>query len=276
MLQTENVAEYHSLASVGFSPDGKTIAGSSLDKTVFLWDIKTGVVLLPRLEGVTLYQPVSIGSPGYCYVAFSPDGKTFAGTYYKGLLYLWDMQTRKRIRTIMLDNQTDEHIDMLDRDKFTSVTFSPDGSMLATGCSDSTVRTWDVDSGTPLLTLEKHRDIVLSVAFSPDGKILASGSSDKTVCFWDAVSGEPIRTIEAHCGSGNSLAFSPDGKILANGSNDRSVMLWDVRTGKHLGTLKEHQGFVGSVAFSPDGKTLASGSVDGTVLLWDLAVDTMD
>ncbi|MYB02319.1 PQQ-binding-like beta-propeller repeat protein, partial [Candidatus Poribacteria bacterium] len=276
LLQTDNVVERHSLASVAFRPDGKTVAGSGLDKTVFLWDVETGTVGPAPLEGVTEYQPASIGSPGACYVAFSPDGKKLAGTYYKGLLYLWDMQTGKRIRTITLNKQTDEHIDMMHgNSKFTSVTFSPDGSVLAIGCNDNTVRTWDAHTGATLLTLDKHSDTVFSVAFSPDGKILASGSADKTVRFWDAASGELIRTLEEHRGSVNSVAFSPDGKTLASNGGDGTVMLWEVSTGKQLRTLTGHKGSV-EVAFSPDGKTLASGSWDGTVLLWDLAVDTMD
>jgi WD40 repeat protein len=67
-----------------------------------------------------------------------------------------------------------------------SVAFSPDGSILASGSSDKTVRLWDAATGAHLHTLERHADAIMSVAFSPDGSILASGSSDKTVRLWDA------------------------------------------------------------------------------------------
>ena len=66
-----------------------------------------------------------------------------------------------------------------------SVVFSPDGKTIASGSTDSTIKLWDVNTGTELRTIEGHSGEVWSVTFSPDGKTLASGSSDKTIKLWD-------------------------------------------------------------------------------------------
>ncbi|RYP19440.1 hypothetical protein DL765_003341 [Monosporascus sp. GIB2] len=99
-------------------------------------------------------------------------------------------------------------------DCVSSVAFSPDGSRLASGSEDCTVRVWDAATGACLSTLEDHGDWVNSVAFSPDGSRLASGSHDDTVKIWDAATGACLSTLEGHRRYVTSAAFSPDGNYL--------------------------------------------------------------
>jgi hypothetical protein len=151
------------------------------------------------------------------------------------------------------------------------VTFSPDGTCLASGSDDQTVKVWDAASGQELHALKGHTGAVSCVAFSRDGTRLASASWDGTVKVWDVASGQELRTLKGHTGAVWGVAFSPDGTRLASGGMNHSVRLWDAASGQELHALKGHTSALWSVAFSPDGTRLASGSWDQTVKVWDAA-----
>ena len=71
--------------------------------------------------------------------------------------------------------------------KVYSVAFSPDGTRLACGCLDNSVRLWDTASFREVAELRGHDGYVHSVAFTPDGTRLISGSGDQTVRVWDTL-----------------------------------------------------------------------------------------
>lgn len=152
-----------------------------------------------------------------------------------------------------------------------AVAFSPDGTLIASGSLDKTIKLWSAVSGKELKTLRGHAEMVNSIAFSPDGKTLVSCSVDQTVKLWNVADGRELRTFSEHVNNVLSVAFSPDGKTLASGGTDNVVRLWNVTDEHSLRTLFGHTDFVESVAFSPDGKTLASASWDDTVKLWDVS-----
>jgi WD40 repeat protein len=156
-------------------------------------------------------------------------------------------------------------------DSVMSVAFSPDGSKVASGSYDRTVRVWNVVTGQAEQTLEGHSDSVMSVAFSPDGSKVASGSYDRTVRVWNVVTGQAEQTLEGHWRSVTSVAFSPDGSKVASGSRDDTVRVWNVATGQAEQTLETGCRSVSSVAFSPDGSKVMSESDNRrAVQEWDV------
>ncbi len=162
--------------SLAFSPDGTRLAASCLDRTIRLWDVKTGVN--------TGTLPVR-DRPYVESVAFSPDGKTLAAAG------CWNEDTPSRlhdVKTLLLDVKTGKTVRVLPGDDAVqTVAFSPDGKILALATINYRIELWDVATA--------HRIAVWhggpAVAFSPDGKTLAaSGYEDEQdggagVSLWD-------------------------------------------------------------------------------------------
>ncbi|CAK73532.1 unnamed protein product, partial (macronuclear) [Paramecium tetraurelia] len=151
-----------------------------------------------------------------------------------------------------------------------SVNFSPDGTILASGSYDNSIRLWDVKTGQQKAKLDGHSNYVMSVNFSPDSTTLASGSYDNSIRLWDVKTGQQKAKLDGHSNYVMSVNFSPDGTTLASGSYDKSIHLWDVKTGQQKAKFDGHSNTVYSVNFSPDGTTLASGSYDNSIRLWDV------
>ena len=199
-----------------------------------------------------------IGRGGVYELAYSVDGRQLAAASAIGI-WIYDARIGEAFR--LLTGHTSY---------VSSVAFSPDGSTLASGSYDNTIRLWDIRTGTHLKTLTEHTGSVRAVMFSPDGTMFASGSGDNTLRVLDVETGELLYPPIVHSADVMSLAYSPDGNVLASGNSNSRVYLRDAQTGKDLRTLIGHTRYARCIAYSPDGKTLASGSYDGTVLLWDL------
>ncbi|KAJ7753280.1 quinon protein alcohol dehydrogenase-like superfamily [Mycena olivaceomarginata] len=143
---------------------------------------------------------------------------------------------------------------------------------IVSGSDDKTIRVWDVATGQqPGKALTRHSHRIRSVAFSPNGTQILSGGDDKTLRLWDAVTGKQCgEALTGHTEPVYSVAFSLDGTRIISGSLDSTIQVWDAVTGKKCDeALTGHTRGVCSVAFSLDGSWIASGSRDHSIRVWD-------
>jgi WD40 repeat protein/uncharacterized protein YegL len=148
------------------------------------------------------------------------------------------------------------------------LSFSPDGLMLATAHSNSTIRLWDTYTGNLINEIANIQQGVMCLAFSSNSSLLASGNFNGIIKLWNPLTGQNINTLFG-TGSIYSLAFSPDGSMLTS-SGGYYIKLWNPINGNELTTLMGHFGDVHKVAFNNNGSLLAtSGREDNTIQIWN-------
>ena len=162
------------------------------------------------------------------------------------------------------------------------VEYSPDGSLIASGSEDATVRIWNSSDGSLVHKLIGHKEIVNDLSFSPDGTILASASNDGSVRFWDVGGGNLIRTIDPLIDRVYNVEFSPDGNLIAIGGHKCFIELRHVNSGIFRRSLPQpkcverYQGMVSSwgIDFTSDGEEIITGDgrpcCGGSIQRWEV------
>jgi eukaryotic-like serine/threonine-protein kinase len=261
------------LGTLPFGPQGEpldTATQTCRGLRVVMWTGKATFNLLDAAGQVVCRVEVpEVKAP--CPVVVSPDGTRLACRWSEGernCIALFDATSGQRT-AVCIDHPGD----------IRSLTFSPDGTRLASTSGDRTARLWDSATGALLGTCRGHTDKLLSASFSADGARLATTSSDGTVRQWDAATGREVETpYDRHTGEVIAAAYSPDGQWVASAGTERTIRVWRATGRQDVAVLLGHTGGVIGVAFDPSGRRLASLSDnnwlryagDDTVRVWDV------
>ena len=160
----------------------------------------------------------------------------------------------------------------------TDIAFKDNETLISVG-ADSTLRAWNVATGTQRWEKDVGNDYAYAVALpSKDPFFIAYAGGDTTgdenynIRMRYSNDGDWRDDVWGHTSIVADLAFKPNSYRLASGSYDSTIRIWDmsnIDNLQHVRTLRGHTNTVRSVAWSPDGRTLASASWDGTVRLWN-------
>jgi WD40 repeat protein len=222
--------------------DNINFAIGNRDSVIRLWDINTGNVI-----DTLIGHSNQINS-----IAFNPIGTILASSSTDSTIKIWDMNLKKIKNTISSHTGT--------------VTFSPDGSMLASGCGnwDGTIKLWDVNSFSLLRTLkEDFINTIYSVVFNPKDETIANTCGDDTIMVRN-INGDKLISIADgyNFAEIENIAYNPDGSVLAScdfyiQTESGSIKFWDASNGYNLKTIPLNSIGPNAIAWHPNGKIIA-------------------
>lgn len=159
---------------------------------------------------------------------------------------------------------------------------SVDGSRIASGFGDASVRVWDMKSKpSQEWTVQRpnsiprrfvgHSEEVYSTAWSNCGEYVLSASGDGIIVLWNSKTGAPAMEYKGHIEPVWSVAMAPMGHYFASGGMDNQALVWATSKANPLRILAGHTEDVNIVKWHPNCNYLATGSSDLTVRLWDVS-----
>jgi WD40 repeat protein len=258
------------VTALAFDRTGKWLAVASGETG------KSGEVRLYGLtaEGLTEKNPrfvFDLHKDAVYALAFSPDGTRLATAGYDRLIHVWKVPAGKGKQADA--RPTPEHTLKDHSDTIYALSWSLDGTLLASGSADRSVKVWDAATGKRLYTLGEPTDWVYCLAWSPDKKHLAAAGVDRSLRVWEADrdGGKLVVSAFAHEKPVWRLAYTTDGKTLYTAGEDRVVKQWDAAKLAETKVYDAHPDAILDLAVRPDGKQLAVARFDGALVLLDPA-----
>ena len=228
--------------------DGQFLITCGDDRTVRVWDVKSGKSLR-SFQGHTIKVTA---------VAVRGDGRQVASASDDGAVRVWDLNT------------TDDHRAMTDsKESLWAVAVSPNGKRLAAAGADKKIRIYDPETGMLETTLDAGAAMT-SLTFLPDNNRLVAAGGDKIVKLWDVAAKKVVQDLAGHGLAVLALASSEDGKLVVSGSADATVRGFDPESGKELWKWAARKAACG-VSIRKGGKQIAVGMADGTLAIVDIS-----
>jgi RNA polymerase sigma factor (sigma-70 family) len=285
---------------LAISPDGKALAVLLAFQSQRRQQKDLSILILFDADTLAVRWRIEKEPPYAEELAFSPDGRRLAIVAPAEGARSFNMMGPKASTIRLLDVAAGAELRQIPVEGFGvgSLAFSPDGTMLAAGVGDRTIRLYDPATGQERLPrLGRERAVPPSpegngnlkgygatkgfeegkarqpscLAFSPDGKMLASGLEDlgyygglldvAPITLWDVATAREVCRLAGHVRGITSLAFSPDGKTLASAGGADLARIWDVATGREVDHRPGHPGGIGHTGIH----SLVVSPVDGTV-----------
>jgi WD40 repeat protein len=283
------------LLCVTWQIGGARLAAGAADGSAWIWDAAT-------------YQPVAALAAGpqeVTAVALHPSGNQAATATSDGQLLLWKLDVPAPRPLLAAADEAAATVMTVSRDgrlaatagtaggqpailvrelatgntvatllghtaAITSLSFSPDGSRLASGGQDNTVRVWNMADGQPISQFGAHAAPVTTVVFSGSGQEVVSGAADGSLHLWNAADGAALRPFSGHGGAIVAVAYAAAGQRVISSSADGTLRFWNAADGQQLASVTPPAPPT-AMALARDESRLALACADQTIVLYQTA-----
>ncbi len=240
-----NAAHRDLVNSLAFNPDG-TLLASAAFREVKLWrrprDVQRFSVLISNL-------PVAF--------ALSSDRKRLAVASEDHRVEIVEFPSGRLLHELTGHSN-----------RVTSLRFSTDNALLASGSTDKTIRLWKAGDGAEVSSAETPGE-VRAVAWLPEGRQLAAAGADGTIRLFKVEGFSLAKEFKGHDGAIDALEVLPGGRELLSGGADGVVRHWKIEEGEVIRGLTNDCA-VTALSIRPDGKRFASAGTNGIVKLWNV------
>jgi len=278
------------VCTIALSPDDSLILIGCLDGSVYETTISTGITqrifekageAVQRIaitrdrEILVLFRSrspvfiagsrrISIALPGRDeHAAVSPDGE-FIALRTAGNVQIRRCKNGALIRTIPGSSRM-----------VTVCEFTPDGSFLAVGYNNGTLRVAPVNPNLPVRERRAHRKGIHHISFSGDSRLLATSSGDRSLRVWNARTVEPEKVLMEASGSMTGVALLDNGNLIACGDSNGSLNAYRQDTGEIVRTFSRYSRSVRTVASNEQGDTLVFAGENRTLWTWNRKDDSL-
>ena len=250
------------ITALRFSPDGETLAVSGNRE-----------VLLHRADGSGLVKRLPGKAERILSIAFSADGSLMiagGGTPARfGEIQFWAPREGNLLRVAEATNDT-----------VFGASLSPDGSKVAVGCADNTVRAFDTATAKELYKISSHENWVLGTTFGIDSKRLVSVGRDRAAKLIDAGAGQFLENVNEMHGELAAVARHPKADEIVIGGEDRIPYIYrmdrprNMKVGENATLVRRlavQDGAIFALDWSPDGRLVAVAGAGPSVNIYDAA-----
>ncbi|KAJ5884893.1 WD40 repeat-like protein [Penicillium taxi] len=270
------------------------VLGVGLANSVYMWNADQGrVTKLCELKDDTVTS-----------VNWIQRGTHLAIGTHKGLVQIWDVESCRRLRTmlghtnrvgalawndhILTSGSRDRiifHRDVRSPDQYVrrlsghkqeicGLKWNSKDGQLASGGNDNMLMVWDKLNETPVHRFSEHTAAVKAIAWSPHAShLLASGggTADRTIKFWNTSTGAFIKEVDTGSQVCNlSWSTVQDELVSTHGYSQNQIMIWKYPKLEQIACLTGHTFRVLYLAMSPDGQTVVTGAGDETLRFWKI------